>query len=108
MHTVSSKSGILIDIRELKPLSSESIEKIKKGKKLLKEIGIVRTAIILDNIITALQFKEISIEIDTFEWERYIDALKVDNWEDSGENWIVHSLDPYVSSQKFKSDVKCI
>ncbi len=86
--------GVLIDMRTLKPLPPDSQAEIEKGQKLYKDRGMQRSAVILSSSTTKLQFQRIAKETGIYQWERYIDASAVPNWESVGENWIIKGIDP--------------
>ncbi len=90
----SGKFGVLIDMRTLKPLLPDSQEFMQQGQKLYKQKGMVRSAVILDSAITAMQFKRIAKETGIYEWERYIDTSKTPNWEKVGIDWVKNGIDP--------------
>lgn len=94
LRTVPSKFGVLVDMRNLKPLPQDAQNEMEKGQKLYKEKGMQRSAVVLANTLIALQFKRIAKETGIYEWERYIDASKVQNWEDIAIKWIVKAEDP--------------
>ena len=52
-----------------------------------------RSVVILDNVITTMQFKRIAQETGIYQWERYIDASSTGNWQKAGEDWIVKGID---------------
>jgi hypothetical protein len=41
-----------------------------------------RSVVILANSVTTMQFRRIAQETGIYQWERYIDASKVTNWEE--------------------------
>ncbi len=53
-----------------------------------------RSAVILANAMTAMQFKRIAKETGIYEFERYIDASSVADWEKVGIDWISNKVDP--------------
>jgi hypothetical protein len=86
--------GVMVDMRELKPLAAEAQAVLQSGQKLFKARGMVRSAVILQNPIITLQFKRLAQETGIFAWERYIDASKTDSWEAKAWAWIESSVDP--------------
>lgn len=93
-RSLPSKFGVMVDMRGLKALSPDTEMEMKKGQKLYKEKGMERSVVILANAVTAMQFKRIAQETGIYQWERYIDASKVTNWEDVSNKWLVNSEDP--------------
>ncbi|OEU57610.1 MAG: hypothetical protein BA871_10695 [Desulfuromonadales bacterium C00003096] len=67
---------------------------MQDGQKLYKEKGMVRSVVILDNVITKMQFRRIGKETGIYEWERYIDASSVADWEKIGIDWLSKGIDP--------------
>jgi len=88
--------GVFVDMRTLKPLPTDSQEVMVKGQQLYKQAGMTRSVVILDNSITTMQFKRLAKESGIYDWERYIDASTVPNWEKAGVDWIVNGTDPDV------------
>jgi len=93
LKSVSSKFGVFVDMRELKPLPSDSQEIMQKGQLMYKLKGMERSVVILDNPIITLQFKRIAKETGIYDWERYVDASKNPNWEELGKKWLVSGID---------------
>jgi hypothetical protein len=89
-----SKFGVFVDMRDLKPLPHDAELEMQKGQKLFKQKGMERSVVILSNAVTTMQFKRIAQETGIYQWERYIDASKTTNWEESGKKWLVSSIDP--------------
>ncbi|MCK5077854.1 MAG: hypothetical protein KAR38_15835, partial [Calditrichia bacterium] len=83
-----------IDMRSLKPLPKDSQETMESGQKLFKEKGMQRSAVIVNNALLALQFKRLAKESGIYEWERYLDASKLPDWENIATNWLKNGTDP--------------
>ncbi|HEX2957077.1 MAG TPA: hypothetical protein VHO70_09590 [Chitinispirillaceae bacterium] len=94
IHSMPSKFGVLVDMRGLKPLSHDAEMEMQKGQKLYKDKGMERSAVILANSVTTMQFKRIAQETGIYQWERYIDSSKVTSWEEVSKNWITKAVDP--------------
>lgn len=90
----ASEFGVLVDMRNLKPLLPDVQEVMQQGQKLYKEKGMVRSAVILSTTIITLQFKRIAMESGIDAWERYIDSSKVANWEEVAIKWVKDGIDP--------------
>ncbi len=86
--------GVFVDMRTLKPLPSDSQNHMQEGQKLFKKKGMVRSVVIVDSAITKIQFKRIAQETGIYEWERYIDASSMSDWEHIGLGWITRGIDP--------------
>ncbi len=64
------------------------------GQKVAVERGVKRTSVILDDLVTTLQFKQIGRETGMYPaHERYINAGE-DDWEQKAMDWIIKGLDP--------------
>lgn len=90
----SNEFGVVIDMIDLKPLPKDSQSKMQEGQKLFKQKGMKRSAVILNNSITTMQFKRIAKETGIYEWERYIDASKNSNYESMARQWVSNGIDP--------------
>ncbi len=86
--------GVFIDMRKLRPLPPDSRELMEKGQMLYKTKGMSRSVVIVDNIVTKLQFIRIAKETGIYDWERYIDVSSISNWELVGLDWITDGKDP--------------
>lgn len=94
VKTLSPGFGVFVDMRGLKPLPQDAEAEMQKGQKLYKECGMTRSVVILANATTTMQFKRIAKETGIYEWERYINASKVDDWEQQGIKWLTDAEDP--------------
>lgn len=90
----SGSFGVLIDMRDLAPLSAAAKEKMEEGQKLYKAKGMARSAVVVSQGILATQFKLIAQKTGIYDWERYIDASVVTNWENIAIDWLKNGKDP--------------
>lgn len=86
--------GVFVDMRGLKPLPADSQTHMQEGQQIYKNSGMVRSVVILDNPLATMQFKRIAKSSGIYEWERYIDASSVINWENRGIDWLTKGSDP--------------
>ena len=86
--------GVFVDMRDLKPLDQETTKIMVEGQALFKAKGMARSVVILNSTIVTLQFRRLAKESGIYEWERYLDASAVNDFEKIGEDWIVRSIDP--------------
>lgn len=86
--------GVFVDMRTLKPLAPETQAHMQEGQKLYKAKGMTRSVVIVNSALIALQFKRIAKETGIYEWERYLDASAMDNWEEVGIRWLTEAVDP--------------
>ena len=85
---------VFVDMRTLAPLGKKGQVHIQDGQKLAKRCGMVRSVVILNSPVTTMQFKHIAMDTGIYEWERYIDASKDRDWEQTGMDWIEKAIDP--------------
>jgi hypothetical protein len=88
------KFGIMVDMRDLKPLAPDVAIIMQGGQKLYKEKGMDKSVVILANSVVTMQFKRIAKESGITAWERYIDASSVKDWGKVGIAWIKDGIDP--------------
>lgn len=86
--------GMIVDTRELEPLSSESQQELQKGLRQLQARGLQRTAVIVDQQSTHEQFLKTSQESGIDAGERYIDASKAKTWQDLAKAWVAEGVEP--------------
>ena len=94
LANVEEKFTVFVDMRTLIPLGRESQEIMQEGQKLYRKSGMVRSVVILASPVVAAQFRRIGGDTGIGQWERYIDASSVPNWEEVGMNWLDHAVDP--------------
>lgn len=86
--------GVLIDMRNLKPLALDAQEVLKQGQKLYKDAGMQRSAVVLNDPLQTLQFQRIAKTTGIYEWERYIDASKDPDFKQTAIDWLTKGIDP--------------
>lgn len=86
--------GVFVDMRNLIPLDDDAQVHMKEGQKLYRHMGMFRSVVIVENVITTMQFRRIAMETCIYDCERYIDATSVFNWEQVGLDWIVEGVEP--------------
>jgi len=90
----SSSFGVIIDMKDLQPLSAESRTIMVAGQKLYKEKGMKRSAVILNSPEVTSQFKNLAVQSGIYITERYIDASVINNPVDTAINWVKDAIDP--------------
>jgi len=90
----TGRFGVYVDMRMLKPLPPDAQKHMQEGQKIFKQKGMEKSVVILNDTILTMQFKRIAKETGIYEWERYVDASKDNNWEQKGLNWIKKGVDP--------------
>lgn len=89
--------GMIVDTRELEPLSPESQVELQKGLCLFRDKGLQRSAVIVDSPASREQFRRNAQESGIDAWERYIDASKRNShWQEIAQAWVVDGKEPEV------------
>lgn len=86
--------GVIIDMRDLQPLSAESRQLMVEGQKLYKDKGMKRSAVILNNQEITTQFKNVAVQSGIYITERYINANGVANATELAIKWVKDAIDP--------------
>lgn len=94
LKNVNSDFFVLVDMRNLIPLLPDAQITMEEGQKLFKQKGMLRSAVIVKDKITKMQFVRIAKQTGIFQYERYIDASNKKNWKQTAENWLLKSIDP--------------
>ncbi|MBN2526761.1 MAG: hypothetical protein JXR76_10225 [Deltaproteobacteria bacterium] len=82
-----SPFSVVMDIRSLMPLSEDAMNTMKEGQQRLKEKGMVRSAVLVPNIMTKLHYERLAKESGAILWERYFAAAEP-NFEEAMNNWM--------------------
>lgn len=94
LENTTGSFQLLVDMRKLKPLPEDAQAKMEEGQKLYKEKGMERSCVILDNVVTRMQFMRIAKETGIYAFERYIDASNSEDWEKEAMDWLLSEKDP--------------
>jgi len=87
---------VIVDLRFVKNLSVESKKIITEAQSLYRKHGMVRSSVIFDSKITAMQFRKIARESGIFESERYIDVDSAADWKERAVEWVVNQKEPNI------------
>ena len=85
---------VFVDMRTLVPLDKKAQEAMREGQRLYRRKGMLRSVVILSSPVIAAQFRRIGGETNIGQWERYIDASTVADWEKVGMNWLLNAVEP--------------
>ena len=86
--------GVLVDMRELNPLTEDAQELMVAGQHDYRSHGMERSAVLVESAVTKMQFTRLAKESGIYEWERYVDA---DSWDDPravARRWIDDAVEP--------------
>ncbi len=88
------KFSVLVDMRKMEILPVECQDIMYEGQILFKKKGMVRSVLIVDNRLTALQFKLLAQKAGIHSGERYINVSANPNWEKEALDWLLNSVEP--------------
>lgn len=94
LATAQAPYGVIVDMRTLKPLAADAQAIMVQGQGLYKTKGMQRSAVILNDAITTLQFKRLAQQSGIYAFERYIDASKHADWTKVAVDWVKDGTDP--------------
>lgn len=94
LPSLGSEFGVFGDMRTLAPLDKEAKKGLEDIQRLYKQKGLARSVLILSSAVQKMQLKRLARESGVDKWERYVDASTDTNWNKTGEEWIVKSVDP--------------
>lgn len=86
--------GVIVDMRALKPLKADAQIHMEAGQKLFKEKGMERSAVVLNDLITTMQFQRLARQTGIYQWERYLNTQTTPDWETHAVKWIKDGTDP--------------
>jgi hypothetical protein len=94
LRSAPKKFGVLVDMRDLVPLSADAQAAMVDGQALYKQAGMERSAVILKSAALTLQFKRLAKESGIYSFERYLDASARKDWQDAAIDWVKNGKDP--------------
>lgn len=86
--------GVFVDMRKLVPLQPEVQQIMVEGQIAFKGAGMVRSVVVVENPLTAMQFKRLAKNSGIYQWERYLSSSTETDWEKKGIAWIKDGVDP--------------
>jgi hypothetical protein len=93
-NETSNSFGVIIDMKELQPISQETQAIMVAGQGLYKQKGMKRSAVVLASSAISMQFKRLAQESGIYATERYIDASYFSNPIDIAVKWVKDGIDP--------------
>ena len=67
---------VIVDMRNLKPLPPDAQETMVAGQQLYQKRGMNRSSVIVNNAVTASQFRRLAKDSGIYRFERYFDGSK--------------------------------
>jgi len=74
----SKPFSVVVDMRTLAPLAPGVQAVMIEGQQLYKQSGMVRSSVVLNNAVLAIQFKKLAKDSGIYDWERYFDGSRPD------------------------------
>jgi hypothetical protein len=93
MRRLQKSFGILMDMRGMYPLPPEAAKLMKRNMERAKRAGMGRSAQIVDDAITAMQFKRLAREVGISDTTLPIDSSSVSDCERVAVDWIVEGIE---------------
>jgi hypothetical protein len=97
-QALESENGafcVIVDMRTLAPLTAEAQQAMVEGQKLYRERGMTRSSVIVNNAVTAIQFRRLAKQSGIYQWERYFDGTQPGCFE-AAVAWGRDGVDPDV------------
>jgi len=94
LATMIGSFGVIADLRDLKPLPQDAQEVMVRAQALYQKKGMVRSAVVLKDAMTTHQFMRLAKESGIYDWERYVDASAVADWDKVAIAWVRDGTDP--------------
>lgn len=86
--------SLLIDIRNLIPLSPEVMSIMREVQLACRQMSLERVAMVMSSPVVRGQAQQVSFDTRTNPHDRYIDAARNPNWEKAAIDWLVDGVEP--------------
>jgi hypothetical protein len=86
----------IIDLRTWIPAEPKVLMFLEQVERFSRDHGLKRRAIIAHSPVIKSQASQLSFVSETNDLERFIDASKVENWEELAVGWAAHGVEPTV------------
>ena len=93
LKSVSGEFTVMVDMRKMKTLPPESKTILEEGQKYYISNGGKGSAVIVRDIVTKEQQRNIGVRSGVSETEVYIDGSQPD-WEQKALDWLVNKIPP--------------
>ncbi len=84
---------VMIDMVNILPLTNDTQEIMQKGQELFKKKGMIRSVVLVNKVVIAMQFKRIASESGIRSSERYL-ATENPNAMTMAMDWLVKGIEP--------------
>lgn len=86
--------GMIIDMRKLNPLSAEAQKIMVNGQQLYRKAGLNRSAVIVTEVLTKIQFEKLAKQSGIYNTERYISSLVTPDFQNKAIDWVCYGINP--------------
>lgn len=86
--------GVIIDMKDLQPLSGDTKDIMISGQKIYKAKGMQRSAVLLNDPQVTAQFRNLALVSGIYSTERYIDVTTNSNAKELAIEWVKDGKDP--------------
>ena len=93
LEDVTEEYKVLVDMRKMKTLPPDAKAILEEGQRLHVEKGGIGSAVIVSDVITKEQQRNIGAKSGVGLREVYIDGSEP-NWEEKAMNWLLHGISP--------------
>jgi hypothetical protein len=93
LEDVTEEYKVLVDMRKMKTLPPDAKKILEEGQRLHVEKGGRGSAVIVSNVITKEQQRNLGMKSGVGPREVYIDGSEPD-WEEKAMNWLLHGISP--------------
>ena len=98
LPTLDKPWSSIIDLRTWVPAKPTVLKSLWQAEQLSKNHGLQRRAIIAHSPVVKGQASQLSFASETHDLERFIDASKIENWEEQAIGWAAHGVEPTTTS----------
>ncbi len=92
-ESVSEDFKVMVDMRSMKTLPPDAKKILEEGQRYYVEKGGIGSAVVVSNVITKEQQRNLGAKSGVGEREVYIDGSQPD-WEEKALNWLLHGVSP--------------
>ena len=93
LENVTEEYKVMVDMRNMKTLPPESKAILEEGQRYHVEKGGRGSAVVVNNVITKEQQRNLGMKSGVGPREVYIDGSEPD-WEQKALNWLLHGISP--------------
>lgn len=93
LSRVAEPFAVVVDMRGCMPFPADAQAVLRKGQEAFRAAGMTRSAVVVDNAVTALQLARTATLSGIASHERYIPADRL-GWEDRAMGWALDGMEP--------------